>query len=120
MHREASGAVLISAMKCIGCGLCTLACPFGSVRLDALNKIARKCDLCAHRTEIGLKPACVTTCSARALTYGEFETLLASAQRRKGRTVVNRAAGNIGTLVTLPAGWDGEALRSEREVNHVG
>jgi len=102
VHRETTDAVIITPMKCIGCTLCTIACPFGSVWPDRVNRIARKCDLCIHRTEIGLEPACVTTCSARALQFGEFETMIEIARSKKARTVINRSSGSVGTIITLP------------------
>lgn len=29
-----------------------------------------KCDLCAHRVDVGLRPACVTACPTEALSVG--------------------------------------------------
>lgn len=109
VHRETPDAVTLDAMKCIGCKLCTLACPFGAIWFDPANKVARKCDLCFHRTEAGLQPACVASCSARALAFGDFDDLVAQARRKTGRTVVSRAAGEVGTLVTLSPNWNSPA-----------
>jgi formate dehydrogenase iron-sulfur subunit len=106
LHRETDDAVTIAPMKCIGCQLCMVACPFGIIKFDALNKIARKCDLCVHRTAEGLEPACVTTCSARALTYGEFDELRRSVMQDHSRLLVVRSSGETGTLVRVPHTWD--------------
>jgi formate dehydrogenase iron-sulfur subunit len=103
VHRASEDAVTISSMKCIGCGLCTLACPFGVIRRDPSAKISRKCDLCINRTSHGLTPACVATCSARALAYGEFNELIAQAKEGDRPTIVSRASGAVGTVITLPS-----------------
>jgi Fe-S-cluster-containing dehydrogenase component len=71
-----------------------------------------------HRTEVGLLPACVTTCSSRALSFGEFDEIVAKARKRKERTVVNRAEGSRGTVVTLPKSWEGIAQLAELEAPH--
>ncbi len=117
LHRETPDAVVISSMKCVGCALCTLACPVGAVWLDVLDKVARKCDLCLPRLRLGKEPACVATCSARALSFGEFDEILAAARQKPGRTIVNRAAGPVGVVVTLPANWQPVVLDRKHEVS---
>lgn len=64
------GAVIVDQEKCVGCGLCTKACPFGAVKVlpkykkkdNKLKKAAYKCDLCN-----GEEPACVKACPKDAL-----------------------------------------------------
>jgi formate dehydrogenase iron-sulfur subunit len=104
VHRETEDAVIVSSMKCIGCALCTLACPFGAMWLDTLNKVARKCDLCLPRLKEGKEPACVASCSARALSFGDMETAVARAREKQAHTVISRATGPAGVVVTLPPG----------------
>lgn len=107
VHREGLEAVVVDAMVCIGCKLCNLACPFGMIWPDPFNKIARKCDLCEDRRALGLDPACVTTCSARALKFGELDDLLAGIPHTTGVTIIHSAAGETGTLITLPTNGKG-------------
>ncbi len=102
IQRETEDAVTISAMKCVGCALCTLACPFGAVRLDVLNKVAHKCDLCLTRIEAGKEPACASTCSARALAFGDLDDLVARAKGKRRRVLISRAMGSTGVVVTMP------------------
>jgi formate dehydrogenase iron-sulfur subunit len=115
VHRETEDAVTVDSMKCIGCKLCTLACPFGVIWPDLLNKVSRKCDLCIHRTRRGLDPACVTTCSARALVFGEFGDVIARARAIPATTFVNRASGKVGTVVTMPRYGVGKAAENGEE-----
>ena len=65
-HKD--GTVQIDENKCDGCGKCVSACSIGAVYVNAQTKVAEKCSLCLHRLEIGLDPACVSTCVADALT----------------------------------------------------
>ncbi len=106
--RISAELVSIAPMKCVGCQLCSVACPFGAIWFDAVDKISRKCDLCKDRLDYGLEPACVKACTPQhALIYGELDHMKAEAERRGLRPMISRASGQSGMLVTLPADLTG-------------
>ncbi|MGH7899603.1 MAG: 4Fe-4S dicluster domain-containing protein [Candidatus Binatia bacterium] len=75
---DPQGIVLSAAPeRCIGCGNCALACPFGVPKLDEPGALMRKCDLCYDRTSAGRKPMCATVCPSGALHYGTEEEITA-------------------------------------------
>ncbi|SJZ38756.1 4Fe-4S dicluster domain-containing protein [Selenihalanaerobacter shriftii] len=68
-----NGIVLVDEEDCVGCGLCEKACPYDVMivrsRIDKNNNksVAKKCDLCQDRQEVGKKPACFENCPTNAL-----------------------------------------------------
>jgi Fe-S-cluster-containing dehydrogenase component len=78
IKRTADGVVQ-SARKprCIACGNCALACPFGVPEIYADRAIMMKCDMCYDRTSVGKKPMCATVCPSQALFFGTREEILA-------------------------------------------
>ena len=60
-----TGAKLVVDELCIGCHLCTIACPFGTVFTLPHSDKAAKCNLC------GGQPACAAACPTQAIVYGE-------------------------------------------------
>jgi Fe-S-cluster-containing dehydrogenase component len=71
IKRTADGVVQ-SARKprCIACGNCVVACPFGVPELYEDRQIMMKCDVCYDRTSVGKKPMCAAVCPSQALFYG--------------------------------------------------
>jgi len=53
------------------------ACPYGAIAFDsdAPDSSAVKCTMCIDRLEQGLYPACVMSCTARALDFGPLSEL---------------------------------------------
>ena len=51
-----------------------MVCPFGAPRFQQGGKMS-KCNLCVERLQAGMDPACVHTCTTRALSFGPIEEL---------------------------------------------
>jgi len=71
-YRTKDGVVLIDQDRCIGCGYCVQACPYGSRFINPRLHIADKCTLCYHRITKGMVPACVEACPKGARIFGDL------------------------------------------------
>jgi anaerobic carbon-monoxide dehydrogenase iron sulfur subunit len=60
---DATGAKIVLDDICVGCKVCTIACPFGTVNYNHDTGKVMKCDLC------GGDPACAQACPTGAITY---------------------------------------------------
>ena len=58
-----TGAMEVIDAVCVGCKVCTIACPFGTVNYDKDSGKVIKCDLC------GGEPKCAEVCPTDAITY---------------------------------------------------
>ena len=62
-----TGAKEVHNELCVGCKVCTISCPFGTINYNASSGKVMKCDLC------GGDPACAKACPTQAITYVDAE-----------------------------------------------
>jgi Fe-S-cluster-containing dehydrogenase component len=76
--RAEDGIVLVNPDTCIGCKLCSWACPYGAREFDEDAGVMKKCTLCIDRIyndNLAVEdrvPACVATCPAKARHFGDL------------------------------------------------
>ena len=72
MFRREDGIVDFDKGICIGCKACMAACPYDAIFINPEDHSAEKCNMCAHRLDVGLEPACVTVCPTEAILVGDL------------------------------------------------
>jgi Fe-S-cluster-containing dehydrogenase component len=103
-YRTPDGVILVDEDRCIGCGYCVVACPYGARYIvpaggDAPRRVpgvADKCTFCYHRIATGRRPACVEVCSVGARTFGDLNdptSAVSVALREKPTKVLKAALG---------------------------
>lgn len=91
-YKTAEGPVVIDYDKCIGCGACVDACPYGQRYLvvdDETSyegsvapyeeesserlKVAEKCTFCYDRVKEGMAPMCTVHCPGQSRIFGDVD-----------------------------------------------
>jgi Fe-S-cluster-containing dehydrogenase component len=76
--RAEDGIVLVNPDTCIGCKLCSWACPYGAREYDESHGVMKKCTLCIDRIyneNLAVEdraPACVKACPTGARHFGDL------------------------------------------------
>jgi Fe-S-cluster-containing dehydrogenase component len=76
--RAEDGIVLVDPDTCIGCKLCSWACPYGAREYDYDHGVMKKCTLCVDRIynenlePEDREPACVRACPTGARHFGDL------------------------------------------------
>jgi Fe-S-cluster-containing hydrogenase component 2 len=91
LHRT-PGELLVdfTQNKCIGCHMCTIACPFGNMVYDAISQAPLKCDTC------GGDPSCVRYCPTQALEW--VDDNVSTRNRKKNYAAKFKIAFGEGSL----------------------
>ena len=70
--KREDGIVVMNDDRCTGCQECIDACPYDAIGFDHEKVIALKCNLCHHRVDHGLIPACAdNVCLAHCIHLGD-------------------------------------------------
>ena len=73
--KRSDGMVVMDDQRCSGCYACITACPYDAIEFDSDKGIAQKCNLCHHRIENGLIPACADNiCPAHCIHFSITDT----------------------------------------------
>ena len=86
-RNEQTGAVQIEENRCLGCGMCVMACPIGGITVTQ-NKKMKKCDLCQG------EPMCAAYCPSGAIEYLPL-TKVTEHKRRKAVAKMLKALESI-------------------------
>jgi molybdopterin-containing oxidoreductase family iron-sulfur binding subunit len=113
-YKRADGIVIVDHHRCIGCRYCLIACPYNArffnyreneewSNIDYPKRshgVAESCNLCAHRLDQGLLPACVEACrnsGAHALVVGNLDDPDSEISRQIAVNSVQRIRADLGT-----------------------
>jgi molybdopterin-containing oxidoreductase family iron-sulfur binding subunit len=113
-YKREDGVVIVDHHRCIGCRYCMIACPYNARFFnfkddhDWRNKdrpkrshgVAEACHLCAHRLDVGQKPACVEVCDKKgvgALTVGDLNDKESKISEIINTSAVKRIREDLGT-----------------------
>ncbi len=82
--KRQDGIVILDQEKCSGCRLCIDECPHFAIGFDEEKQTALKCNLCPHRVDNGLLPACADNiCLAHCIYFGDPEEISATIDKKK-------------------------------------
>ncbi len=73
LFKREDGIVDFDKDRCIGCKSCMQACPYDAIYIDEDTHTAAKCNLCAHRIDDDLEPACVVVCPTHSIWVGDLD-----------------------------------------------
>lgn len=120
LYKRADGIVDFDSSRCIGCKSCMQACPYDALYIDPNTHTAAKCNYCAHRTELGLEPACVVVCPERAIIAGDLHDPASEIARIIAREPVRTRKPEQGTGPNVYyLGADEAAINPEAAVEEL-
>lgn len=84
--KREDGIVVLDSTECNGCELCLEQCDYNAIAFDPQTQTASKCNLCHHRVDQGLIPACAdNVCLAHCIYFGDPAEIDSAIKSRKER-----------------------------------
>jgi Fe-S-cluster-containing dehydrogenase component len=87
LFKREDGIVDFDSDRCIGCKVCLNTCPYDARYIDPSSHTAAKCNFCAHRVELDLRPSCEVVCPVGAIVSGDLDDLGSEVSRLLGAAV---------------------------------
>jgi Fe-S-cluster-containing dehydrogenase component len=75
-------------MRCVSCGSCSHACPYGTIYPENVPYIVHNCDFCLDRRERKGEPLCIKSCPHGALKLVNSQEQLPERTYLVGRNLV--------------------------------
>ena len=119
LYKREDGIVDFDSSRCIGCKSCMQACPYDALYIDPYSQTAAKCNYCAHRTEVGIEPACVVVCPVHAIIAGDLHNPDSEIARIVAREPVISTPSPTGKTISTEAPPSAEPASSTIDTNVV-
>ena len=73
LEKQPDGVLKRYNLRCVECGSCGIACPFGTILPELIPFFNSACDFCKDRKPAIDTPTCVTSCPEDAIDYKEID-----------------------------------------------